>query len=89
MRRGDDPGPWVVALATQIAPAPSSREWLLSSWTRLRRPLDEVLLVEIAGADGGRLGREPRFRAWLRAEWRAWARQKYRLIERQVREASR
>ena len=89
MRRGDDPGPWVGALAAQIAPEPASRDWLLASWTRPRRPVDGALLAEIAAADGGRLGREPRFRAWLRGEWRAWARQKYRLVERQGREAPR
>ena len=36
----------------------------------------------------GRLAREPRFRAWLRAEWTAWARQRYRRVARLAEKAA-
>ncbi len=69
-------------LAGQIAPEPESRFWLVQSWLRPSRPIDQALLTELAQAAGGRLVREPRFRAWLRGEWTAWARQRYRRVAR-------
>ncbi len=40
------------------------------------------MLRELAQAEGGRLVREPRFRAWLRGEWTAWTQQLYRRVAR-------
>ena len=69
-------------LASQLAPDADVRAWLLQSWLRPTRLIDGAWLEELAGGAGGRLVREPRFRAWLRAEWRAWARQRYRRVAR-------
>ena len=69
-------------LAGQIAHEPESRFWLVQSWLRPSRPIDQALLTELAQAAGGRLVREPRFRSWLRGEWTAWARQRYRRVAR-------
>jgi hypothetical protein len=69
-------------LAGQLAPDPELRFWLIQSWLRPRRLIDEALLTELAHAAGGKLVREPRFRSWLRGEWTAWARQRYRRVAR-------
>ncbi len=69
-------------LASQLAPDADVRAWLLQSWLRPTRQIDGAWLAELAGGAGGRLVREPRFRAWLRAEWRAWSRQRYRRVAR-------
>ena len=69
-------------LIGQIAPEAGQRVWLTQSWLGPARPIDGEILAEIARADGGRLAREPRFRAWLRAEWTQWARQRYRWVAR-------
>ncbi len=69
-------------LTRQIVPDPQVRLWLVQSWLQPARPIDEALLEQLASAEDGRLVREPRFRAWLRAEWTAWARQRYRRIAR-------
>jgi hypothetical protein len=74
--------PLLETLAAQVAPDADVRAWLLRSWLAPGRPVDGRLLDELASAEGGRLVREPRFRAWLRAEWTAWARQRYRRIAR-------
>jgi hypothetical protein len=71
-------------LARQVAPDAGVRAWLTRSWLAPRRNVDGKLLEELAGAADGRLVREPRFRAWLRAEWTAWARQRYRRVTRVV-----
>jgi hypothetical protein len=78
LRAAEESADLVEVLADQVASAPDSRAWLLRSWSGAERPIDGPLLGEIAEADGGRLAREPRFRAWLRGEWLAWARQRYR-----------
>lgn len=76
-------GPALVdSLTAQVAPDLGSRDWLARSWLGPRRDLDRSALKEIAAAEGGRLAREPRFRAWLRAEWTQWARQRYRWVAR-------
>ena len=72
----------VQTLAHEVAPDPAARAWLLRSWLSPPRLVDETLLAEITQAAGGRLGREPRFRAWLSAEWTASARQRYRRVAR-------
>ncbi len=69
-------------LASQLAPDADVRAWLLQSWLRPTRLIDGAWLELLAEGAGGRLVREPRFRAWLRAEWRAWARQRYRRVAR-------
>jgi hypothetical protein len=74
--------PLVETLAAQVAPEADARAWLLRSWIAPARAVDGTLLDELAGAVGGRLAREPRFRAWLRSEWTAWARQRYRRVAR-------
>lgn len=74
--------PLLPTLAEQVAPDPEARDWLLAAWNKPSRPLDVAVLDELAGAVGGRLLSEPRFRAWLRAEWTAWARQRYRRVVR-------
>ena len=68
--------------ATLSHTATAVRSWLLESWEQPSRPIDGALLGELAHAVGGRLAREPRFRAWLQAEWTAWARQRYRRVAR-------
>ena len=72
----------VETLLGQLAPDGPSRDWLSRSWDGPARRVDRALLTEIAGAAGGRLAREPRFRAWLRGEWTAWNRQLYRRVAR-------
>ncbi|MBV8311076.1 MAG: hypothetical protein JO344_11890, partial [Planctomycetaceae bacterium] len=81
-RGGDIALAMVQDLAGQIAPDPEPRFWLVQSWLRPARPIDHSMLTELARAAGGRLVREPRFRAWLRGEWTAWARQRYRRVAR-------
>jgi len=83
-RGGENALAMVQDLAGQIAPDPEPRFWLVQSWLRPSRPIDQALLTELAQAAGGRLNREPRFRAWLRGEWTAWARQRYRRVARLV-----
>jgi hypothetical protein len=70
----------IETLAREIAPEPPVRAWLVRSWLSPSRLVDDTLLTELAQAVEGRLCREPRFRAWLRAEWTAWARQRYRRV---------
>ena len=76
--RGEDGMALLDTLAAEIAPEADVRSWLLRSWLRTPAPIDGTFLAKLAGAVDGRLAREPRFRAWLRAEWTAWARQRYR-----------
>ncbi len=83
-RGGESALALVQDLAGQIAPDAEPRFWLVQSWLRPARPIDQALLTELAQAAGGRLVREPRFRAWLRGEWTAWARQRYRRVARLV-----
>lgn len=70
----------VATLAEQVAPDPSAREWLVTSWNRPPRPIEGAVLDALARVADGRLAAEPRFRAWLRSEWTAWARQRYRRV---------
>lgn len=77
IRRSDELGSLLETLAEQVAPDPAARAWLWKSWQAEPEPLDGTKLAELATAAGGRLTGEPRFRAWLRAEWTAWARQRY------------
>jgi hypothetical protein len=84
LRRDDPTGALVEALAEQVAPGLEARYWLLQEWESSPRPLEEATLEAIAAAADGRLLREPRFRAWLRADWAAWARQRYRRVARQA-----
>jgi hypothetical protein len=79
--RGEDGMALLDTLAAEIAPEADTRSWLLRSWLRTSRPIDGAFLAELATAADGRLAREPRFRAWLRAEWTAWARQRYQAGE--------
>lgn len=74
--------PLLETLAREIAPEADVRAWLVRSWLAPGRSVDGRLLAELAAAERGRLAREPRFRAWLRAEWTAWARQRYRRVAR-------
>lgn len=69
-------------LAEQVAPSATARAWLRESWSAPTHPIDGHLLDDLARAADGRLASEPRFRAWLRAEWTAWARQRYRRVAR-------
>ncbi|HMB08070.1 MAG TPA: hypothetical protein VKP69_30615 [Isosphaeraceae bacterium] len=82
LQRRDDPLALLNTLAEEIAPEADVRGWLVRSWLRTARPIDGALLEELATAADGRLAREPRVRAWLRAEWTAWARQRYRRVAR-------
>jgi hypothetical protein len=81
-REGEHAMALTETLAAELAPDPAARAWLIRSWLSPGRSLDDKLLAELAGALDGRLCREPRFRAWLRAEWTAWARQRYRRVAR-------
>jgi hypothetical protein len=76
-------------LAREITADRDARFWLVESWDSSPRPIDGNWLREVAGVAGGRLVKEPRFRAWLRAEWVAWARQHYRRIAREAGRAAR
>jgi hypothetical protein len=82
--QGEQAMAMVETLAGQLAPEPSARAWLISSWLSPPRLIDGAVLGELAHAADGRLFREPRFREWLRAEWTAWARQRYRRVQRIV-----
>jgi hypothetical protein len=82
LREGPNGEVLVDTLLEQIAPDPLARAWLRESWLKPRRPIDDVLLSEIAQAADGKLAAEPRFRAWLRGEWTAWTRQLYRRVAR-------
>ncbi|MDB5351899.1 MAG: hypothetical protein JWN86_3146 [Planctomycetota bacterium] len=84
MRLKSDGAALIQTLAGQIAPDDSARDWLIRSWNRSEKPMDGVTLDGIATAAEGRLIAEPRFRAWLRAEWTAWARQRYRRVIRKI-----
>jgi hypothetical protein len=79
--------PLMATLAAEVAPDADLRAWLLQSWQQSPRPIDGERLRELARAVNGRLAREPRFRAWLRAEWTAWARQRYRHVAEKPAEA--
>jgi len=81
-RDGENAMALIETLAAELAPEPMARGWLIRSWLAPARLVDETLLAELARAAEGRLGREPRFRSWLRAEWTAWARQRYRRVAR-------
>jgi hypothetical protein len=81
-REGQTAMSLVDTLAQELAPDAGARAWLVRSWISPSRPVDDTLLAEIAHAAEGRLGREPRFRAWLSAEWTASARQRYRRVAR-------
>lgn len=85
LRREDPQGFLLDALAEQVAPGLEARYWLLQSWEEPAHPTDGGTLDRLATAAGGRLIREERFRAWLRADWVAWARQRYRRVARQTR----
>ncbi len=83
--KGKDSGALLETLLQQVAPEADCRSWLFRSWLLPEHPVDDKLLAELADAVKGRLVREERFRAWLRAEWTAWARQRYRRVDRQAR----
>jgi hypothetical protein len=82
LKRGDQGGAMLEELTALLTPEADLRNWLLRSWLAPPRPVDGRLLAELAGALGGRLAREGRFRAWLRGEWTAEARQRYRRVAR-------
>ena len=71
-------------LAAQIAPDLDTRYWLLESWNETIAPFDGEALDRLCRAVDGKLAAEPRFRAWLQAEWTSWARQRYRRVARQA-----
>jgi hypothetical protein len=79
----------VETLAGQISPEPDFRAAIVRSWLTPARTIDGAFLDSLARELDGRLVKEPRFIAWLRAEWTAWARQRYRRVARLAnREAS-
>jgi hypothetical protein len=79
-REGENAMSLIETLAGELSPRPAVRGWLIRSWLSPPRLVDETLLAEMAHAAEGRLIHEPRFRAWLRAEWTASARQRYRRV---------
>jgi hypothetical protein len=79
-REGENAMSLIETLAGELSPRPAVRGWLIRSWLSPPRLVDETLLAEMAQAADGRLIHEPRFRAWLRAEWTASARQRYRRV---------
>jgi len=83
LARGDsDALNLVEALACEIAPDAAVRAELIRSWLAPARVIDRGTLAELVSLADGRLRTEPRFRAWLRAEWTVWARQRFRRVER-------
>jgi hypothetical protein len=87
LQREDEGAALLETLSREVAPAADLRAWLVRSWLAPPRQVDGRLLLELARAEEGRLAREPRFRAWLRAEWTAWARQRYRRVARLAEQA--
>jgi hypothetical protein len=83
-RQGEAGLAMLETLAEELAPIASSRAWLTLSWIGNPEPIGLKTLKDLAAADNGRLLAEPRFRAWLRAEWTAWARQRYRRVTRSL-----
>jgi hypothetical protein len=79
-REGENAMSLIETLAGELSPRPAVRGWLIRSWLSPPRLVDETLLAEMAHAAEGTLINEPRFRAWLRAEWTASARQRYRRV---------
>jgi len=83
LARGDsDALTLVETLAREITPDAAVRAELIRSWLAPGRVIDRGVLSDVAHLADGRLAIEPRFRAWLRAEWTAWARQRFRRVER-------
>jgi hypothetical protein len=83
-RQGEAGLSMLETLAEEVAPLASTRAWLTLSWVGNPEAIGMKRLREVAEADDGRLLAEPRFRAWLRAEWTAWARQRYRRVTRSL-----
>ncbi len=81
-RGGSDGVGLMETLAQEIAPDAAVRHELIRSWLAPPRVIDRGALAELIHLADGRLGVEPRFRAWLRAEWTVWARQRFRRVER-------
>ncbi len=81
----DKTGTLIQTLAEEFAPDAHARAWLLRDWLGAPRLVNSEVLEQICAAADGRLVQEPRFRAWLRAEWTAWARQRYRRVARMAR----
>jgi ABC-type Fe3+ transport system substrate-binding protein len=71
-------------LAEQIAVDPYDHAWLLELWDRPATRVNGEILAELATVNSGRLGTNPRLRAWLRGEWTAWARQNARRVAREA-----
>jgi len=81
-RGGSDALSLVETLAREITPDASVRAELIRSWLAPPRVIDRGALAELIHLAEGRLVAEPRFRAWLKAEWTVWARQRFRRVER-------
>jgi hypothetical protein len=81
-RHDSDAASLLGALSLEIAPEPAVRAELMRSWLAPARVIDRAVLAEIADLADGRLASEPRFRAWLCAEWTTWARQRFRRVAR-------
>ncbi|MGO9919192.1 MAG: hypothetical protein ACLQIB_31395 [Isosphaeraceae bacterium] len=81
-RGGSDGLNLMQALAQEIAPDAAVRAELIRSWLAPARVIDRGVLADLNRLADGRLATEPRFRAWLRAEWTVWARQRFRRVER-------
>jgi hypothetical protein len=77
-----NPAGLMETLAREIAPDRAVRAALVRLWLVAPRPIDLSLLADLAQSAEGHLCAEPRFRAWLKAEWTAWARQRYRRVAR-------
>jgi hypothetical protein len=83
LARGDsDALNLVETLAREIAPEAAVRAELMRTWLAPARSIDRTVLAELAHLAGGRLTTEPRFRAWLSAEWTVWARKRFRRVAR-------
>jgi len=86
MRTKPDGRELIAVLASQVAPDREARAWLLESFERVPKLIDDATLRELDEAAGGKLAADPRFRAWLRTEWSSWARQRYRRVVRNLSE---
>jgi len=82
IRRSAEPGLLLDTLIQQLTTQSETRHWLLVNFDGAGRPIDGNALRILAEAADGQLAAEPRFRAWLRAEWTDWARQRYRAVAR-------
>ena len=79
-REGEHAMSLIETLVGELSPRPAVLRMAYPELAAPPRVVDDTLLAELTRAADGALIHEPRFRAWLRAEWTASARQRYRRV---------